>query len=117
MIPRVQKALDEQVQAFGHIFCEDHVFAVRPVEQLAQKLAGLEHLFLGVIGGLVAAPVDVAAPVGHVIEHRPGHLRRLGKAGGGIVQINARHGRVLPLFRCMICFQHTTGIAAVQLIY
>lgn len=91
MVPGPQQALQQDVQAFGDVLGERHASAVRPVEQAAQLLAGAQHRLLRLIRPLIAAPADVAAAAGDIVEHGLGHLGRLGEAGAGVVQINRLH--------------------------
>ena len=91
MVPRPQKALQQHVEALRHVFGEDHIAAVRPVEQLAQQLPGLVHDLLHLIGAVVAAPVDVDTRLRHIAVHRLRHPGRLGKGGAGVVQIDLFH--------------------------
>ena len=106
MVPGLQKALQQYVQAFGNIAGKHHVPAIGAVEQLRQQLAGMQHRLLRLIGFVIAAAVDVAAAVADIMVHRLRHAGRFGKACTGIVQIDPFHASALLFPLLFISLPH-----------
>ena len=92
VVAAAQQTLQQHVQALGDVLGEHHVAAVGAVKQAGQPLPRVQHLLLRLIRLVVAAAADVAAAVLHIAAHGLRHALRLGKAGAGVVQIDALHG-------------------------
>ena len=91
MVARLQKTFQQHVQTLGNITGKDHVAAVRAVKQFRQLQAGVQYSFLSLIRFVIAAAIDVAAAVFHIMIYGLCHALCLGKAGAGIVKIDALH--------------------------
>ena len=96
MVSRVQKALEQHIEALRHIPGKNHILDTRPPKEVTERLTGLIDLLFRFIGLLVASPVDIAAALRQIAVYRLRHRRRFGKRGAGIVKIDPLH--FLPSF-------------------
>ena len=99
MVPRPEQALQEDIEAFRDIFCEDHIFRGEGFPAAAEE-AGQEHAdiidqFLRGIGSGIAAAARVAAAIPHEAEDGFRRAGGFGKAGAGLVQVYFLHGILL----------------------
>ena len=92
------KPLDRKVERHGCVEREHHVFGVFAPEQLRQCFAAGVHRLRRPQGEDMRPSAGVAAVPRTAVPHGGEDGRRLGKAGGGIIQID--HERIrMPAFR------------------
>ena len=88
MVARMEKALEQDIEALGDVFREADAFTIRRMEERGKALARGEDKILRRVGRAVAAAGDVDAAVGQVAADGLRHGGRLWKCGAGIVEID-----------------------------
>ena len=96
VVSRPEQPLQQDVQAFGNVLCEDDVFRVRDgptaPEQPAEKHARIIDKFLRGIGPRIAAAAGVASAFRHKAEDGLRRARGFGETCAGLVQVDLLHG-------------------------
>ena len=91
LVPRVQKALEQQIEARCDVRRKDHAARVPAMKQRTEPLARLKNELLCAVGRAVAAARDIAAAAGHIPVNSLWHACWLWEAGAGVVEIDGRH--------------------------
>ena len=91
MVPRPEKARQNQIETPGIARRQDGVGHGRKVKQLAQPLPQTQLHHARCLGRAVDGPVHRGPHLLQVSGHLPEHLGRFGKGCGGVVQIDCLH--------------------------
>ncbi len=91
LVPRPQRAADGHVQGVGAVQAEDHLFGRRQPAILRRQLPAAVHDAPARQRAPMPRPARIAADLFHHPSHGFDHRRRLGKAGGRVVQINQKY--------------------------
>ena len=122
LIPLLQHAADGQVDGLGAVLGEHDALWLLHAQQAGGFLtAGLYHPS-GLQGQAVTAPAGIAAQLLHGAGNGADHLGRLGKAGGGVIEVdhgffssfapNARFGTIVWCGEGGRTMEEQFGIAA-----
>ena len=98
MVPRAQKALEQQIEARCDVRRKDHAARVLAVKERAELLPRLEDELFCAVGSLIAPARDIAAAGGHIPVNSLRHARGFRKAGAGVVEIDGRHTNLSFVF-------------------
>lgn len=88
-IPRSEQPFEQEIEGIGGPRRKADAARARAAHQGVEPLPHLQHPAGGIIGLGIPSPGDVAAHALDIIRHGPSHTGRLGKGGGGVVQIDA----------------------------
>ena len=103
MVPRAQKALEQQIEACCNVRRKDHAARVPAMKQRTEPLARLKNELLCAVGRAVAAARDIAAAGGHIPVNCVRHARGLRKARAGVVEIDRMHRNPSLVFLIVAC--------------
>ena len=89
----MEDALDGEIERIGCVEREDQVLRPRSADQRRQILAAASQQFTRLTRLGVSTPPGTRTQVVCIVGHRACHGGGLGETGGGIVEINSRHGQ------------------------
>ena len=102
VIPWPQPPAKHHVQPHCIAGGQHAVGRIAVAEQPAQFFPQQQRGHAGLLGGGIHPPVDGGSIFLHIPQHGLRHSGRLGERGGGVIQIDGRHGYLSCQFFCRI---------------